>query len=345
MVRNPNNRDVLLTLSKTRQDIDSGSKADFISAFVKNYEEVNPSWPIVRIFQSDDHYELNRQSTNKEVEEFLQSRYEISFDITREILSRRIDRLGVAAPYIKKDMLNHSIIIQLPGARDKALVERIVSSTGSLEILEVPNFHEYSSYLLGSPTDSSSTEGTSITHFLNHSESTGGFLVSEKDKSTVTELLKLPENADLLPTEMEFRWSSKEVTSPMAQNPEKTYTLYVVKKPRRESDYITSRDIQNAREDHDQYSGTMVVAIDMTAMGAEKWEQMTEENVGRHLAICVDNLVYSCPVVNAPIHGGSTHISGNFTVDEARELAMTLNVGELPSFVKLSSTKVIAGSK
>lgn len=342
MVRNPNNKELLLTINKTRQDIDSGEKNDFISAFVNNYDEINPGWSIVKIFQSSDHPDLDRNSTNKEIEEFLHLQYERSFDVTREILAARIDRLSVASPTIQKDLLNQSIIIELPGLKDAALIQRVVSSRGSLEILEVPNFHEYSSYLMGSPTDSSSTEGRLITEFLNYDQTTGGFPVSEKDKAAVVELLEAPENADLLPNEMQFKWSSKEMAFPMTQNPEKTYVLYVVKKPY--DNFITSGDIQHAQEDLDQYSGSMVVTINMTAMGAEKWEQMTQENVGRHLAICLDDLVYSCPIVHAPIYGGSTQISGNFTSEEAKELAMLLNVGELPNFVKLSSIKVIPES-
>lgn len=69
----------------------------------------------------------------------------------------------------------------------------------------------------------------------------------------------------------------------------------------------------------------------MTIDGAEKWAQMTERNVNRQVAITMDNVVYSAPMVNEPIRGGNTEISGSFSIEDADDLAGLLNGGALPA--------------
>ena len=87
-----------------------------------------------------------------------------------------------------------------------------------------------------------------------------------------------------------------------------------------------------------------VVSMKMNAEGAQKWAKITEENVGKSIAIVLDNLVYSAPNINERIAGGSSQISGNFTLDEAKDLANILQAGSLPASSKIVQLEEVGPS-
>ena len=92
--------------------------------------------------------------------------------------------------------------------------------------------------------------------------------------------------------------------------------------------------ISNANGTYDQY-GKVEVTMEMKSFGATIWKKMTEDNVGHPLAIVLDNIVYSAPNVNGPIPNGTSSISGNFTIQEATDLATILKAGKLPAPAKI----------
>src|SRR5690606_22129267 len=87
-----------------------------------------------------------------------------------------------------------------------------------------------------------------------------------------------------------------------------------------------------------------VVSMRMNAEGAQKWSKITEENVGNSIAIVLDNLVYSAPNINEKIAGGSSQISGNFTLEEAQDLANILQAGSLPASSKIVQLEEVGPS-
>lgn len=107
---------------------------------------------------------------------------------------------------------------------------------------------------------------------------------------------------------------------------------------------LTGADLKSADTVFDQNSGKPAVSIEFTDEGSKKFEEITGRNVGKPLAIILDNEVVSAPVVNEKIVGGTAQISGSFTVEEAEKLEVQLNAGALPIPVKLVEEKTVGAT-
>jgi len=112
---------------------------------------------------------------------------------------------------------------------------------------------------------------------------------------------------------------------------DKKYALYAIQIPETGTARVGGKDVVRATRDYDQTSGEIVVSLTMSDDGSDKWAEMTADNVGQMVAITMDSVVYSAPRVNDVISGGSTQISGAFSIDEADGLAGLLNGGALPA--------------
>ena len=123
---------------------------------------------------------------------------------------------------------------------------------------------------------------------------------------------------------------------------EKICILYAIKtragstEPRLGGEYIT-----DTRQDYDPMSGQPDVQMSMDPTGARKWERLTGENVGRPIAIVLDNVVYSAPAPSEKISGGNSNITGSFTVEEAQDLANILKTGKLPAPARIVQEQVV----
>ncbi|MGK2862825.1 MAG: protein translocase subunit SecDF [Chitinophagaceae bacterium] len=116
--------------------------------------------------------------------------------------------------------------------------------------------------------------------------------------------------------------------------------LYAIKTFGREKAKIEGDAVSNAGHDFDQ-SGRPEVNMQMTSTGSKAWAKMTGENVGKPIAIVLDNQVYSAPHVNGVIDGGTSQISGGFTVEEAEDLANMLKIGKLPAPAKIVQEQTV----
>ena len=147
-----------------------------------------------------------------------------------------------------------------------------------------------------------------------------GFVENEKDKQVVDEYLALPQVAACFPKEVIFMWSNK---------PDKwfndMFVLYAIYDA--DADGVAPLDgsvVTNAYAQPPLYGGGAYVEMTMNDEGARKWEEITETNIGEPIAIVVDGRVYSAPVVNQKIESGLSTISGDFTIEEAEELAKSI---------------------
>ncbi|MFN9914473.1 MAG: SecDF P1 head subdomain-containing protein, partial [Pirellulaceae bacterium] len=102
--------------------------------------------------------------------------------------------------------------------------------------------------------------------------------------------------------------------------------------------------ITEARQDYNELSGGVEVIMQMNAKGSEQWATITDNNKGRAIAIVMDEVVYSAPMVNEKITGGRSQISGNFTVDEGSDLANVLKSGTLPARAIIVDEQIIGPS-
>ena len=150
------------------------------------------------------------------------------------------------------------------------------------------------------------------------------------DKIKADELLRRADILELFPEDLKFMWSA-EPEKMDDKSKEMGYRLYACKVPQSGKADVGGKDILKASTGYDSQNGDITVDLQMTNEGADKWAKMTAENVGKFIAITMDDVVYSAPRVNQAINGGNTQISGNFSVEEAKDLAGLLNGGALPA--------------
>ncbi len=147
--------------------------------------------------------------------------------------------------------------------------------------------------------------------------------VKEEDMRQVDELLTLHEVKKNFFNDLRFLWS---YSAEQDNNGHKLYALYAIKMPPGNRAKIDGRYIHSANAAK-SYDGRPVVHISMNTRGTYEWRLMTTNNVGKAIAIVIDDHVITCPVVNGAITGGETEISGKFTVKEAEELAARIYAG------------------
>ena len=148
--------------------------------------------------------------------------------------------------------------------------------------------------------------------------------VSPEDKNTVDEILKRKDILSLFPEDIKFMWSSN-LEKLSNNSKEMFFMLYACKIPKTGRAKVGGADIKSAATGYDQPSGNITVDIEMTEEGADKWAMMTEDNVQRIIAITMDNVVYSAPMVISPMTGGITQISGSLTNEFAQKLCERIN--------------------
>ena len=153
-----------------------------------------------------------------------------------------------------------------------------------------------------------------------------------KDTASIGKLLRDKEVQALLPvSNVRFMWASTPVKFDVKDKRSiDGYALHAIKIPENGRAYINGNDIDNAGQDFDQV-GRIGVSLKMTAKGTTKWSTLTNNNFKKTVAICMDDQVVSSPIVQAKMNDGRAIITGNYTVDEAKEFAALLNAGSLPA--------------
>ena len=161
-----------------------------------------------------------------------------------------------------------------------------------------------------------------------------------KDTAKVNAYLAMQEIKDFFPRDVQFAWTVKPYDT------EGKFVQLVAlrgdsrnKKAAMEGDVIT-----DARQDFGQFNGSPEVSMTMNAEGARAWKRLTGENIGKSVAIVLDNYVYSFPTVQAEIAGGRSQITGNFTINEASDLANILKSGKLPAPARIIEEAIVGPS-
>lgn len=161
-----------------------------------------------------------------------------------------------------------------------------------------------------------------------------------KDTAKVNAYLAMPEVKDFFPRDVQFAWTVKPFDAGG-----KFVQLVTLrgdsrnKKAAMEGDVIT-----DARQDFGQFNGSPEVSMTMNAEGARAWKRLTGENIGKSVAIVLDKYVYSFPTVQAEITGGRSQITGNFTINEASDLANILKSGKLPAPARIIEEAIVGPS-
>ncbi len=188
-------------------------------------------------------------------------------------------------------------------------------------------------------TDSTATQkGGALSRLLTMPGALG---VNLRDTAQMNRVLRSEEARSILPPNMALLYLNK----PVDANGQQFLRLVAVKKDRTGTIAapISGEVVSDARQDYDQ-TGRPEVSMSMNPTGARKWGKMTGANIGKQVAVVLDDVVYSDPVVQSEITGGNTSISGNFTIDEAQDLAQVLKAGKLPAPTRIVEEAVVGPS-
>ncbi len=318
--------------------------------------------------------------TDEEVKPILQEEVKGSINTAFEVLRSRIDRFGVTQPNIQRIGESGRILIELPGAKDIDRVRKLLQSTAELQFWEVYTNQDLAQFFLSANTklaeilkveevitekDSTLIKDDEIDDLLGEVKDSVDFestnplfsklfvrfpqtqndissiiaTASVKDTATINEYLALKEVRALLPSEFKyakFAWDAKSNND--------FINFYALKSNRNDEAPIQGDVISDASQVFDQLGANPEVSMTMNSKGTKQWAKMTTANVGKFVAVVLDDYVYSAPRVNDAITTGRTSISGQFTIDEAQDLANALKSGKLPAAARIIQSDVVGPS-
>jgi len=163
-----------------------------------------------------------------------------------------------------------------------------------------------------------------------------GLIYSVADTNKINRILNRPDIQSMLPRDVKFLWDAapKEF-----ETEEELVELYPIKTRRGEAP-LTGEVITDARQTIDE-TASPAVSMNMNTQGGREWSKLTGENIGSRIAIVLDDLVRSAPRVQNQITGGQSQITGNFTLDEAKDLANILKAGTLPARTRIVEEAIV----
>ena len=162
-----------------------------------------------------------------------------------------------------------------------------------------------------------------------------------KDTADINKYLAMPEVKAELPKDLSLKWG---VSAADFDKKKQTFELYAIKVTERNGKAPLEGDvITDAKDEFNQYSKP-IVTMAMNNDGARRWAQLTKQNIGRAIAIVLDNYVYSAPNVNTEITGGHSEISGNFTPEQTKDLANVLKSGKMPAPAHIVQEDIVGPS-
>ena len=162
---------------------------------------------------------------------------------------------------------------------------------------------------------------------------------SARDTAEIDKAIHSAVAKQVLPSDLKLLWSAKPADGVQAKNIYELHALKVTTTTGRaplEGDVVTE-----ASDQFDHMTGSPEVSMTMNSDGARRWAALTKANVGKAIAIVLDGAVYSAPRVNGEIDGGQSSISGNFTIEDTKDLANTLKSGRMPAPARIVQEEVV----
>lgn len=345
------------------------SDADYVTLFTEAFISQNGAGKLASVFAGAEK-EIKTTDSDKEVTTKLKNIASGAIKETYKILVRRIDKFGVAQPNINFDENKGIINVELAGVNDIERVRKLLQASAHLQFWEVYRIDELASSLkvadenlqnylngvqldsLGNPADTSKA-GLNVNPLFRvmipqnpqtDKETGKQFFMANigtvltQDTAVFNEYLNNPVVKNALPADAKFLLGIEEKAQKGTQ---KYFQVYAVKtQPGTDKAPLEGEGVKEAYQAYDD-KGRPSIKMDMTSIGARTWARLTGKNVGRPIAIALDDVVYSAPNVNGAIEGGSSEISGSFTVQEAQDLSNILKSGKLDAPAKIVAQQVV----
>ena len=351
--------------------------ADFVDIFVSVYQKQNGENRLGGVFASKlKEKNISYNSTDNEVKKVLAEEVAAAVENSNKVVRSRIDRFGVAQPNIQvlhgKGQIGQ-IMVEMPGIKEPERVRKLLQGSANLEFWETYTLNELQPALVEvdnrlakgtAPADTTAADSAAAKSveekaaadaaarhplFAKLMQSAGsqpivspqGCIVGmalAADTAEVNAMLNSEAAQGTLPADVHFAWSVK----PSEGFKAPIFELYALKaengKPSMAGDVIA-----DAKDDFDQHHNP-IVSMTMTTNGARDWAALTKKNLKKCVAIVLDDVVYSAPVVQTEITGGQSQISGHFTTDDTRDLANVLKSGKMPAPTKIVQEETVGPS-
>lgn len=320
------------------------NNSDIIDEFVREFERRDASARLSRYFRSDAD-NITRSSSNAEIAEYLRNQRNAAVDRAIQIVRNRVDRFGVTEPSIVRQGANR-IVVELPGVDDEERVRNLLRGTARLEfrltadaeelvnsLQRIADFFTVSEVAEG---DSVATQSNRLLEIMIPQGRSVVFgSAAARDTAEVASLLNRAEVQRLLPRDVELLWTSKPEF--VAEDRTEFFSLIGVRK----NVELTGEVITEARPAFDPVTNEPQVSMTMNREGASRWARITGANIGRPVAIILDDHVYTYPNVITRINDGRSSITGLGGVQEADDLVNILMSGALPAPLDIVEERVV----
>jgi len=346
------------------------SDADFITLFTKEYIKNNGPGKLSSLF-SGPNKEIKNSDSDDAATTKLKTIAAGAIKETYKVLVRRIDKFGVAQPNINFDENKGIINVELAGVNDVERVRKYLQASAHLQFWEVYRVDDLDKFLvdadkrlqnyLNGITDSSQLKDSAkamanenpllrvlrvITPQQDKNSGKVFFsanigVVAVKDTAQFFEYINSDVVKSALPGDCKFLLGIEEKDKNLKTSNDRELPVYAIKmQTGTDKAKLEGEGVSQAYQSYDD-KGRPSIKMEMTSAGALIWAKLTGDNVGRPIAISLDDIVYSAPNVNEAIEGGSSEIAGNFAVEEAQDLANILKSGKLDAPAKIVAQQVV----
>ena len=321
--------------------------------------------------------EITFQMSDQEVQPILRRKVDESIISAFEVLRKRIDKFGVTQPNIQRLGNSGRILVELPGAKDVDRVKNLLQSTAQLEFWETYKNNQFVNFLAQANEYLKTIAADQINNAEEDEKSSIDDLLADVEAQDSTSIISINPLLDLIvgygfqggPVLAQFASKDSEKVMGYLDTPEVRkllprnlrYTKFALGKPEQNSEIIELYALKSNRDDIAPLSGGVVVdamqsydmsgspavSMQMNSQGARTWEAMTGKAFREttNIAIVLDDIVYSAPGVSSgPISGGRSEITGNFSLNEAIDLANVLRAGKLPAAAEIIQSEIVGPS-
>ena len=371
-----------LAIAKQRSVEERGDFITHFAAAWKETANGMPLAQIFGTYEMRD--KIGPESTDEQVIEVIRAESESAISNSFNVLRNRIDRFGVTQPNIQKLGNTGRILVELPGVKEPERVRKLLQGTASLEFwatydnTEIEGFLSEANSVLAEilavqePVEEVAAEQTAegddllaaelqnnandaaleaelkrnpLFAVLQPSGARGNACIGYAhyaDTAAINKYLAMPQIKSLFPPEFKPMWGVK--ASPFFEGGN-VFELVAIKASSRDGKApLDGGSVTDARVQYGNSGGNPEVSMTMNAEGANTWARLTKDNIGKQIANVLDGIVYSYPTVQNEISGGSSQITGNFTLEEAEDLANVLKSGKLPAPATIIQEQVVGPS-
>jgi SecD/SecF fusion protein len=349
------------------------SNDKFVNLFYNAWNQKTGNQKLSTVFATAaNRGRISLESSDSDILAIIDTEVENAIERSFNILRTRVDRFGTSQPNIQRIQGSGRIQIELPGVSNAERVRNLLQGVAKLQFWQVAELNEFlpelegiNSFLVaeaqqqkaGTTPADAATEGedektdlekqlagddstdvsTQISPIFSLTKSGQGLVYEIRDTVTINRIFAREDVKTLLPRNIKFLWSVK----PQVADGMELLELFAISYNRSSDQALMEGDvITDARQTLDQTSRP-AVSMQMNSDGARRWRKVTSESIGKRIAVVLDDYVYTAPTVQSEIPSGQSEITGNFTLEEAKDLANILKSGSLPAPTKIVEEAII----